>query len=147
MKDIMSSMSKRLEIKRFVKDVLRSRVDYATRGDLDFSKDDLVSHGFGAFDQYWAPEASEDVNARYSFMTGESAAMDETVDSLAKEGDEAVKTLPPTYSYSRPIIEDTRYHWDKISSAPSTRLRDPIKELLTSNLKYDLPSKRWDKER
>lgn len=90
---------------------------------------------------------SEDVNARYSFMTGESAAMDETVDSLAKEGDEAVKTLPPTYSYSRPIIEDTRYHWDKISSAPSTRLRDPIKELLTSNLKYDLPSKRWDKER
>lgn len=57
MKDIMSSMSKRLEIKRFVKDVLRSRVDYATRGDLDFSKDDLVSHGFGAFDQYWAPEA------------------------------------------------------------------------------------------
>lgn len=52
---------------------------------------------------------SEDVNARYSFMTGESAAMDETVDSLAKEGDEAVKTLPPTYSYSRPLskIQDT----------------------------------------
>lgn len=42
MKDIMSSMSKRHEIKPIVKDVLRSRVDYATRGDLDFSKDDLV---------------------------------------------------------------------------------------------------------
>lgn len=90
---------------------------------------------------------SEHVNARYSFMTGESAAMDETVDRLAKEDDEAVKTLPSTYSYSRPIIEDTRCHWDKISSAPSTRLRDPIKEMLTSNLRHDLPSKRWDKER
>lgn len=44
---------------------------------------------------------SEHVNARYSFTTGESAAM-KAVDRLAREDGEAVKTLPSTYSYSRP---------------------------------------------
>lgn len=32
-------------------------MDYATRGVLDFSKDDLVRAMWEAFDQYWALEA------------------------------------------------------------------------------------------
>ncbi|KAE8542938.1 hypothetical protein D1P53_001003 [Cryptococcus gattii VGV] len=103
----MSSMPKRGEIKRFAKEVLRSRVDYASRGDLDFSKDDLVramdlepsiNIGHLRREMHLGMPGSED------FMTGESAAMDETVDRLANEGDDAVKTLPSTYSDSRPII-------------------------------------------
>lgn len=100
MKDIMSSMSKRHEIKPIVKDVLRSRVDYATRGDLDFSKDDLVramlepsiniGHlrgemhlGMPGGEEYVTKNLtspkSEHVNARYSVMTGESAAMKRSI--------------------------------------------------------------------
>lgn len=130
------------------REVLRSRVDYATRGNLDFSKDDLVKAmdlepsinigrsrwemhlGMPGSEEYvtrkLASPTFEGVNARYSFMTDESAAMDETVDRWAKEGAEALRALPSTYSYSRPIIEDTRIRPGQNSSVASTRLRDPI---------------------
>lgn len=159
--DIMSSLSKRDEIKRFVTDVLQSQVDYATTGDFIFNKDDLVramdldpsinNGSFGWEMRLGIPGSNGyitenlksptfgDVNNRYSFKTAESAAMDETVIFLATQGAEALKTLPSTYVYSRPVLEKIqKCDWDRISSAASTKLRGPIRDRLTSNAKTRL---------
>lgn len=128
-KDIMSSLSKRNEIKSFVTDILRSQVDAIT-GDFDFTKDDLVKAmdlepwidigpfgwemrlgipGNGGYiTKNLKSPKFEDVNNRYSFKTAESAVIDETVDFLAKQGAKALKTLPSIYIYSIPVLEKIR---------------------------------------
>ncbi|OWZ28505.1 hypothetical protein C356_06423 [Cryptococcus neoformans c45] len=162
-KDIMSSLSKRNEIKSFVTDILRSQVD-AIPGDFDFTKDDLVKAmdlepwidigpfgwemrlGIPGNDGYITKNLKspkfEDVNNRYSFKTAESAVIDETVDFLAEQGAKALKTLPSIYIYSIPVLEKIRgCDWDRISSAASMKLRDPIKDRLISNTESRLTKK------